>query len=65
MLCVKLDRPVDPVAVSVMREVDTVAKELHLPYFLVGAMARDVLLGHVFDLLSGAAHRQRYTELLR
>ena len=57
MFCVKLDRPVDPVAVSVMREVDTVAREMHLPYFLVGAMARDVLLGHVFGLNTGRATR--------
>lgn len=48
MLCVKPDRPVDPITVSIMREIDAVAKELNLPYFLVGAMARDVLLGHVY-----------------
>ena len=40
-----------------MREVDTVAKDLRLPYFLVGAMARDVLLGHVFGLNPGRATR--------
>jgi predicted nucleotidyltransferase len=40
-----------------MREVDTVAKDLCLPYFLVGAMARDVLLGHVFGLNPGRATR--------
>jgi hypothetical protein len=39
MLCVTSDRPVDPIAVSVMREIDAVATDLHLPYFLVGAMA--------------------------
>ena len=57
MLCVKPDRPVDPIALSVMRAVDAVAKELGLSYFLVGAMARDVLLGHVFGLDPGRATR--------
>lgn len=50
MLCVKPDRPVDPITVSIMREIDAVAKEMNLSYFLVGAVARDVLLGHVFGL---------------
>jgi predicted nucleotidyltransferase len=57
MLCVQPNRPVDPIAVSVMREVDAVAQELHLSYFLIGAMARDVLLGHVFGLHTGRATR--------
>jgi predicted nucleotidyltransferase len=57
MLYVTSDRPVDPIAVSVMRAVDAVAKDLHLSYFLVGAMARDVLLGHVFGLNPGRATR--------
>lgn len=57
MLYVLPDRPVDPLAVSVMRAIDAVAKELHLPYFLVGAMARDVLLGHVLGPNPGRATR--------
>lgn len=57
MLYVLPDRPVDPLAVSVMRAIDAAAKELRLPYFLVGAMARDVLLGHVFGLDPGRVTR--------
>src|SRR5438094_88792 len=57
MLCVQPARPVDPIAVSIMREVDAVAQALHLSYFLMGAMARDVLLGHVFGLPTGRATR--------
>lgn len=57
MLCVPPHRPVDPIAVSVMREVDAVAQEFHLSYFLIGAMARDVLLGHVLGLPTGRATR--------
>lgn len=57
MLCVQSDRPVEPIVVSVMHEIDTVAADLRLSYFLVGAMARDVLLGHVFGLNPGRATR--------
>ena len=57
MLCVLPTRPLNPIAVSVIREVDAVAQALHLSYFLIGAMARDVLLGHVFGLDTGRATR--------
>lgn len=40
-----------------MRTVDAVAKDLDLAYCLIGAMARDVLLGHVFGLDPGRATR--------
>jgi hypothetical protein len=40
-----------------MRAIDAVAKALYLLYFLVGAMARDMLLGHVFGLNPGRATR--------
>jgi predicted nucleotidyltransferase len=57
MLCVPPTRPLNPIAVSVIREVDAVAQALHLSYCLIGAMARDVLLGHVFGLDTGRATR--------
>src|SRR5437764_899763 len=57
MLGVNPDRPIDLGAMSIIREVDTVAKKMNLPYFLVGAMARDVLLGHVLGLNSRRATR--------
>ena len=40
-----------------MRTVDAVMKALDLPYFIVGAMARDILLTHVFGLATGLATR--------
>ena len=40
-----------------MRTVDAVMKALDLPYFIVGAMARDILLTHVFGLAPGLATR--------
>jgi predicted nucleotidyltransferase len=40
-----------------MRTVDAVMKALNLPYFIVGATARDILLTHVFGLATGLATR--------
>lgn len=40
-----------------MRTVDAVLKVLELPYFIVGATARDILLIHVFGLATGLATR--------
>ena len=40
-----------------MRSVDAVMKTLELPYFVVGAMARDILLTHVFGLATRRATR--------
>ncbi len=57
MLYVKPDHPVDPIVVSIVHAVDAVAKALGLSYCLVGAMARDVLLRHVFGLDPGRATR--------
>lgn len=53
MLSVKPDRPVEPVIVEVLRQIDTLAKQLALPYFVAGAMARDILLNNVFGLNPG------------
>jgi len=55
MLSVKPDRPIDPLALAVMREVDALVRELGLAYFLCGAMARDILLQHVHGIEAGAA----------
>lgn len=57
MLFVILDRPVDPLTVHVSREIDRVARELNLAYFLAGAMARDIVLTNVFGIDTGLATR--------
>ena len=57
ILSVRLDRPVDPLTVAVSREVDIVARELQLPYFVAGAMARDIVLTNVFGIETGRATR--------
>ncbi|OGA41973.1 MAG: hypothetical protein A3G24_21785, partial [Betaproteobacteria bacterium RIFCSPLOWO2_12_FULL_62_13] len=57
MLSVKPDRPVDALTVAVSREIDSIARELKLPYFLAGAMARDIVLTHVYGIETGRATR--------
>lgn len=57
MLSVAREHPLDPVTLEVLRQVDRVARELALDYFVVGAMARDILLENVFGLDAGRATR--------
>lgn len=55
MHSVSPERPLNPVTLEVLRQVDRVARELVLDYFVVGAMARDILLSGVFGLDTGRA----------
>jgi predicted nucleotidyltransferase len=55
MLSVRPDKPVDPLTIAVSREIDRIARDLKLPYFLAGAMARDILLTYVFGIETGLA----------
>jgi predicted nucleotidyltransferase len=57
MLSVPRERPLDPVTLEILRQVDRVARELALDAFLMGAMARDILLHGVFGLPAGRATR--------
>ena len=57
MLSVKPDRPLEPVIVEVLRHIDTLAAQLALPYFVAGAMSRDILLNKVFGLNAGQVTR--------
>ncbi|MBZ0095660.1 MAG: nucleotidyl transferase AbiEii/AbiGii toxin family protein [Sulfuricella sp.] len=51
----KPDRPVEPIALLVIHEIHKAAKELGFPVFLVGAMARIILLENIFGLKAGRA----------
>lgn len=57
MLCIARERVFDPGALEVLRQVDRVTRELALEYFVVGAMARDILLSGVFGLDAGPRTR--------
>ncbi len=50
MRSVRTDRPIENATLALLREVDGVMSALGLPYFVAGAMARDILLTHIFDL---------------
>lgn len=52
---VSSDRPIEPLTLAVLREVDDLAQELGFPYFVAGAMARDILLTGVFGIETGRA----------
>ena len=55
MLSVNSKRPVDLLTVAASRAINEAASALHLPYFLAGAMARDILLTHVHGIDTGLA----------
>lgn len=55
MLYVGSNRPVDPLTIVVSRAIDDAARALNLPYFLAGAIARDLILTHVFEINTGRA----------
>ena len=57
MLSIRSDRPIDPLALLIMREVDRVLKELGVAYFVAGAMARDILLTNVYGIAIERATR--------
>ena len=53
----KPDRPVEPIALLVIQEIHKASKALGLPVFLVGAMARIILLENVNGLSPGRASK--------
>ena len=52
---IRADRPVDPVTVDILRAVAEEAQAQQIDYMLVGATARDILLTHVFGLVTRRA----------
>jgi len=57
MFSVPRERRLDPVTVEILRRVDAVARDLVVDYFVVGALARDILLTNVFGLPASRATR--------
>jgi predicted nucleotidyltransferase len=52
---IKADHPVDPIVIAILRNVAEEARSEGIPYMLVGATARDILLTHVFGLATRRA----------
>lgn len=57
MHSIRSDNPIDSAPLALLRTVDAMMKTFKLPYFVVGAMARDILLTHVFGLATRRATR--------
>jgi predicted nucleotidyltransferase len=55
MLQIKPDKPLPSTLILVIRTLDDVAAALQLDYFLIGAMARDILLEHVYGVPTSRA----------
>ena len=51
------DRLVDPLIIDVLRHVDSASREMGIDYFVGGALARDLILLHVFGRDTGRATR--------
>ncbi|MCF6319245.1 MAG: nucleotidyl transferase AbiEii/AbiGii toxin family protein [Proteobacteria bacterium] len=45
----KLQNSIDPKTLSLFKNVDKIANNLYIPYVVVGATARDLILHHVYD----------------
>ena len=56
-LSARPDRPVDPLLIDILRRVDEIAREQNIDYFVGGALARDLILLHVFGKDTGRATR--------
>ena len=57
MCLVQTDRPLDPILLRILEVVARVAVDCGIDYFVTGAMARDILLTHVFGIDTGRATR--------
>lgn len=41
---------IDEKTVAILSEIDTIARKLNLPFFIVGATARDIILQHAHGI---------------
>jgi len=57
MLKIKPDKPLSPSLVTLIRALDQVAMQMSIPYFVIGATARDILIEHVHGLETTRATR--------
>lgn len=57
MLKIRADKPLSDELLALIRTLDDVMKELAIPYFVIGATARDILVEHVHGLQTTRATR--------
>jgi predicted nucleotidyltransferase len=56
-LSIRSDRPIDSLLLDILRRADAATRELGIDYFVSGALARDLILQHVFGKNTGRATR--------
>lgn len=56
-LTIRTDQPVEPELLELLRKVSAAAQTLRLEFFIAGALARDLILRHVYDKEPGRATR--------
>lgn len=56
-LVARPDRPVDAIVLAILRRTDAATREMGINYFVGGALARDLILMHVFGKDTGRATR--------
>jgi len=57
MLKIRSDKPLANTLLTLIHTLDAVMKQLAIPYFVIGASARDILVEHVHGLETGRATR--------
>ena len=57
MLRVQSEKPLTDTLLTVVRSLDQLTKQLGIPYFIIGATARDILMEHVYGLETTRATR--------
>jgi predicted nucleotidyltransferase len=57
MLRVHPDKPLSKSLLTLVHALDYVTKQLKIPYFVIGATARDILMEHVYSLETARATR--------
>lgn len=57
MLKIRPDKPLSDTLLALIRTLDTVMRQLAIPYFVIGASARDILVEHVHGLETVRATR--------
>jgi predicted nucleotidyltransferase len=54
-ILIDLSGKINKTSVSILREIEKVSTRLNVPFFVVGATARDIILEHQFDIKPGRA----------
>ena len=54
-ILIDLSGKINKTSVSILKEIEEVSTRMHIPFFIVGATACDIILEHQFDISPGRA----------